>query len=481
MNFFFIFFLIFFNIFSGTMRKLKLNTKILASITFLSFGIAGFANAGAHSEDVYGPFPVTLKGYSGDCTNTVSYSGQIARHVQHDSLKDRSTKGSYAEMVAYYEGSDKNEQIWAPASKDGFPIKQTLLNEISSGKNLSGKTYGGTITAWPNNMTGPEVIDFWMNKAAANPKDVSVGLNYQQLLSKFIMGAVFYNQAVDNYLDEKMRADTKPNDKPYKDGKCYTGKEHSWDEAFGYWGAAAHSLLLSAEQNYNIAKKKDLVSADYNEDGVVDLKSEYVFAHAYYASSFDKGGKTSYMEDITRAFLDGRKLITSANGEKLTDAQRSELMGYVAIISENWQKVIAESVFKYAGSTYKSLVALEDVNNDDLAKEFGKYMKYWGELKGFSMALQVGKDNIGESATKLNRMIGFGPMLMDETQIIGIDSKGNYIMDKIYSMNDAKLHMLKIQKLMIDEFGVEAKSNDMLADMADLASKIGTSESAEND
>ncbi len=463
------------------MRKLKLKTKILTSITCLSFGIAGFANAGAHSEDVYGPFPVTLKGYSGDCTNTVSYSGQIARHVQHDSLKDRSTKGSYAEMVAYYEGSDKNKKIWAPASKDGFPIKQTLLNEISSGKNLSGKTYGGTITAWPNNMTGPEVIDFWMNKATANPKDVSVGLNYQQLLSKFIMGAVFYNQAVDNYLDEKMRADTKPNDKPYKDGKCYTGKEHSWDEAFGYWGAAAHSLLLSAEQNYNIAKKKDLVSADYNEDGVVDLKSEYVFAHAYYASSFDKGGKTSYMEDITRAFLDGRKLITSANGEKLTDAQRSELMGHVAIISENWQKVIAESVFKYAGSTYKSLVALEDVSNDDLAKEFGKYMKYWGELKGFSMALQVGKDNIGESATKLNRMIGFGPILMDETQIIGIDSKGNYIMDKIYSMNDAKLHMLKIQKLMIDEFGVEAKSNDMLADMADLASKIGTSESAEND
>ena len=323
------------------MRKLQLKTKILASITCLSFGLAGLANAGAHSEDVYGPFPVTLKGYSGDCTNTVSYSGQIARHVQHDSLKDRSTKGSYSEMNAYYSGSDKNKQIWAPASKDGFPIKQTLINEISSGKNLSGKTYKGTITAWPNNMTGSEVIDFWMNKATANPKDVSVGLNYQQLLSKFIMGAVFYNQAVDNYLDEKMEADTKPNDKPYKDGACYTGKEHSWDEAFGYWGAAAHSLLLSAEQNYNVAKKKDLVSADHNGDGVVDLKSEYVFAHAYYASSFDKGGKTTYMADITRAFLDGRKLITSANGEKLTDAQRSELMGYVDNISTNWEKVIA--------------------------------------------------------------------------------------------------------------------------------------------
>ena len=179
--------------------------------------------------------------------------------------------------------------------------------------------------------------------------------------------------------------------------------------------------------------------------------------------------------------LDGRKLITSANGEKLTDAQRSELMGHVSIISENWEKVIAESVFKYAGSTYKSLVALEDVSNADLAKEFDKYMKYWGELKGFSMALQVGKDNIGETGTKLNRMVGFGPMLLDETQIVGIDVNGNYVMDKIYSMNDAKLHMLKIQKLMIDQFGIEARANDMLSDMADLASKIGTSESAEND
>ncbi len=472
------------------MKKLQIKTKILASITFLSFGLAGFANAGAHSEDVYGPFPVTLKGYSGDCTNTVSYSGQIARHAQHDSLKAASTKGSYDDMNAYYIGADGDQALLAPSSKDGFPIMQTLVNEISSGKNLSGKTYKGTITAWPNNMTAPEVIDFWMMKAADNPKDVSVGLNYQQLLSKFIMGAVFYNQAVDNYLDEKMGADSKPNDKPYKDGACYTGKEHSWDEAFGYWGAAAHSLLLSAEDNYNIAKRKDLAAADYNGDGVVDLKSEYVFAHAYYASSFDKGGKTSYLEDITRAFLDGRKLITSANGEKLSDAQRSELMGHVDVINENWQKVIAESVFKYAGSTYKSLVALESVGNADLAKEFDKYMKYWGELKGFSMALQVGKENIGETATKLNRMVGFGPMLLDETQIVGIKgmmgSDGKYItseyeMGKIYSMHDAKLHMLKIQKLMIDQFGVEARGNDMLAEMSDLASKIGTSESAEND
>ena len=53
---------------------------------------------------------------------------------------------------------------------------------------------------------------------------------------------------------------------------------------------------------------------------------------------------------------------------------RARLMAYVDDISSNWEKVIAESVFKYAGSTYKSLVALEDVSNADLAKEFDKYM-----------------------------------------------------------------------------------------------------------
>ena len=69
------------------------------------------------------------------------------------------------------------------------------------------------------------------------------------------MGAVFYNQAVDGYLDEKL---SKPNSKPYKDGAYYTGLEHVWDEAWGYWGASANCLNLTAQQSYDIAKMKDI-------------------------------------------------------------------------------------------------------------------------------------------------------------------------------------------------------------------------------
>lgn len=447
----------------------------------------------AYSADTYGPFPVTLKGYSGSKTNSVAYTGQIARHVLHESLKKLAGKGDgganaaalQAEMMAYFGGSDKNKAIIAPADKGDFNIKQETVNEISSGKNLSGKSYKGAVTAWPGQMTGAEVLESMIAHAAQTEGgfDPSTGYNYPQLISKFAMGAVFYNQAVDNYLDEKLAADNKPNSKPYKDGAYYTGKEHSWDEAFGYWGAAAHSLNLSPSQNYDVAKMKDLAAADANGDGLVDLKSEMTFAHAYYASSFDKSGKTNYMSTVTQAFIDGRELIASANGEDLTDAQRAQLVAYADVIGSNWEKVIAEAVFKYAGSVYKDIDKLGALlaENGDTTKAYATYAKHWGELKGFSMSLQVGKKNLGETAVKMNRLIGFGPVLMNASQVTGMDSQGNYLKDEAPSWGEYQLHMLKLQNLMVDKFGVAAKVNDQTANISSLADKLGSADSAEND
>ena len=465
-------------------RVIALATGILSS--------SALATA-AFSENTYGPFPVTVKGYSGSKTNSVSYTGQIARHVLHDSLKKLAGKGDgggnaaalQAEMMSYFGGSDKNKAIIAPVDKGDFNIKQETVNEISSGKNLSGKSYKGAVTAWPGQMTGGEVLASMIAHAAKTNGgfDPSTGYNYPQLISKFAMGAVFYNQAVDNYLDEKLAADNKPNSKPYKDGAHYTGKEHVWDEAFGYWGAAAHSLNLSASENYEVAKMKNLSAADANGDGLIDLKSEMTFAHAYYASSFDKGGNTNYMSTVTQAFIDGRALITSANGENLTDAQRAQLVAYADVIGSNWKKVIAEAVFKYAGSVYKDITKLEGLmaENGDTTKAFATYGKHWGELKGFSMALQVGKKNLGETAVKMNRLIGYGPVLMNASQVTGVDSQGNFIKDEAQSWGEYKLHMLKLQSMLADQFGLAAKVNDQTANMADLADKLGSADSAEND
>ncbi|MEO0618002.1 MAG: DUF4856 domain-containing protein [Pseudomonadota bacterium] len=455
---------------------------------------AGTSNAAMAQSDLYANFPVTLKGYDGDKKSSVAYTGQIARHALHDSLKALAGKGDGGDgaalkqqMISYFSASDAGRKLIAPTSKGEFVILQGDIDSISKKKNLAGKTFKGTIAGMPNNMTGSELVAFWIDKAATTKGgvDTANGYNYPQLISKFIMGAVSYNQAVDNYLDEKLEADNKPNDKPYKKGAYYTGKEHSWDEGFGYFGAPAHALRLSPDQAYSIAKRKDAVvsAADLNGDGKIDLKSEYVFGPAYYAAGSDRSGKTKYFHTIMRAFIDGRQIITDAAGEKLSDTQRAKLKAHAKTIATNWEQVLAEAVYKYAGSVYKDMEQLKAVleANGDTTKLNNKYIKHWGELKGFALALQTGKTNLGETATKLNRLIGAGPLLINLSQVVDISSKGDYVRDQTISWGEYMLHMAKVQKLMEDAFGVKAKANAISGDIATLAQSLGAGTGAEND
>jgi len=441
--------------------------------------------------DMYGNYPVTEKSYSGKKKDSTSYTGQVARHVLHNSLKKLAGKGNgnpnpelKATMMSYYSSKDAGRKIIDPTSKGEFKVKQTMVDEISKGKNLKGKTYKGLVNGFPGQMSGPEVFEFLIDKASSSNKgfDPVTGYNYPQLISKFMMGAVFYSQAVDNYLDEKMGADNKPNNKPYKKGAHYTGKEHSWDEAFGYFGAPAHAMALNAKQAYGIAKRKDIKVADANGDGVVDLKTEMTFAHAYYAADSDKAG-TKYMHTIVDAFIKGRQLIRDADGAALTDEQRAKLMSYVKVIKTNWERVIAEAAFKYAGSCYKDLEKLRTIveSNGDASKAFAAYGKHWGELKGFLMALETSGRSLGEAGVRMNRLVGYGPVLLGGGQVTGIDSDGNFLIGGNRSMGEYQVHMVKLQKLLGDTFKLKARKNDVTGEMDDLLKSLGSSRAAEND
>lgn len=471
---------------------MKKSTLALALSATSIIGLSACAitdklNSTARNNTIsYSEFPITLTSYTGDNPTSVSYKGQIARHLLHNSLKTLAKRGDgtnaaelEAEMLAYYSDSEDGRAILSPVSKEGFPIKQTLIDDLSSGKNLSGKTYSGTITGWPGNLSGTEVIEFMIKKAAQSQGgyDPLTGYDYPQLISKFVMGAVFYNQAVDNYLDEKLSADQKPNDAPYKEGAPYTGKEHVWDEAFGYFGVPAHTVGLSAADTYAIAKSKAdaFDKADANKDGIVDLYTEMTYAHGYYAANIDKSGKSNYLHTITGAFIEGRQLITDAQGQALTPTQLEQLQGYAAVISSNWEKVIAEATFKYAGAVYKDLQALEKTvaDNGDAAAAFRQYAKHWSELKGFSLALQMGKNNLGAVATQLNKLIGFSPVLLGNTQVSAINSQGEFVQSGSESMTEYRLHMLKVQKLLADSFDLKARNGDLLAELENLLKSLG--------
>ena len=446
--------------------------SLLASVSTLS--------SQAVAGDVYGPYPTTLKGYAGDKTNSVSYSGQVGRHLLHNSLKKAIGNGASLDaMNGYFNGSENELTLLDPKTSVSFRVDVTNINDVSK-TNLSGKAFKGEIGGWPGNMSGKAVLENMIVKASQVEKgyDSAHGYDYAQLVSKFTMGAVFYHQACDNYLDEKLTADNKPNNKPYKDGAYYTGKEHSWDEGFGYWGAAAHGAKLSPRQNYDIAKKKDMASADANGDGVVNLKSEMNYAHAYYASAFDKGGQTNYYNTITKAFIDGREIIANANGAALIDSERFDLQAHARTICSNWERVIAEAVFKYAGSVYADIEKLRANSGD--AKAYRTYVKHWGELKGFALSLHTGKFSLGSLGAELDALIGYGPVLMNGTQVSSLDATGAYQMAGA-SVDGYMVNMLKVQNLMAEEFGIVAKNNDKLAGISNLAEALGLANSTEND
>ena len=58
---------------------------------------------------------------------------------------------------------------------------------------------------------------------------------------------------------------------------------------------------------------------------------------------------------------------------------------------------------------------------------------------------------------------------------------GAYTVASDKSMDGFAVHMLKLQKLMVEEFGVEAMNNDQLSGIANLTEVLGSSNSAEND
>ncbi|EPJ45669.1 MAG: hypothetical protein OFPII_26840 [Osedax symbiont Rs1] len=469
------------------MKLNKLFTAVaLASVATLSIQ--------ASAAPIYADFPVTVKDYQGDKNTSVSYGGQMARHVLHNSLKKLSATGNgsanpelLAQMQSYFANKDENRTIIDPVSKEGFAIAETNVDQLSKGKNLAGKAYKGLVPGWPGNMTAAEVLNFMIEKAAIADQgfDYSNGMDYPQLISKFTMGAVFYNQAVDSYLDEKLAADSKPNDKPYKKGAAYTGKEHVWDEAFGYFGTPANTLNIDAATVHAIGKGKPeaFTKADSNGNGKIDLSTEMTYAHASYAASADKGGKTNYLHTITQAFVDGRLLITAAKGEKLTDQQRSQLIAYADIIKTNWELVIAEATFKYAGSVYSDVLKLQAgiEKNEDVKPLFKKYIHHWGELKGFSMSLQTSGKDLGGFAVSLNRLIGYSPVLVGNTQVTGIDAEGNYQQSSSISLMQYALHMLKVQNLLADKYALKARNKDQLANLSKLAAKLGAGKSTEND
>lgn len=306
-------------------------------------------------------------------------------------------------------------------------FEEADYGSINAGKNLVAKIAGvdndlarGEFVGWniaavtiPGNVTGKKddsdnpvdttgerskphaLVQSWFDAVAANaakgdahPGDDYVsetGLNYKQLTQKFLLGAVAFSQASNDYLKDS-KGLAKDNSKGDKNGtKPYTPLEHQWDEGFGYFGAARDYNNYTDAQ---LAKKPDYKQDnDTNGDNVIDLDSEYTFAMAQYANKRDLSiAGADYSKTIMDAFLKGRQIIQDNFGTNpVTDgksaAYHADIAEQAKIVITNWEKIFAANVIHYINATLEDMAA---INGNDL----GELPKHWSEMKGFALALQ---------------------------------------------------------------------------------------------
>tara|TARA_B100000745_G_scaffold300560_1_gene255288 strand:+ start:71 stop:1243 length:1173 start_codon:yes stop_codon:yes gene_type:complete len=216
------------------------------------------------------------------------------------------------------------------------------------------------------------------------------GLDLKQLVQKFLLGAVAYSQGTDDYLDDDIDGKGLLTANTLAEGKSYTSLERTYDEGFGYFGAARNYLAYTDDE---IAAKggREAYASGYNDangDGAIDLTAEYNFGNSVNAAKRDRGtaantNPTDFTSKAFNAFLAGRQIIADANQQPLTDEQLADLQAQRDIAVEYWEKSIASTIVHYINDVSADLAQLgtEGFSFADMAK-------HWSEMKGFALGLQ---------------------------------------------------------------------------------------------
>ncbi|MCE2503886.1 MAG: DUF4856 domain-containing protein [Chlorobi bacterium] len=322
--------------------------------------------------------------------SSVSYSGQTVRNLLIQDIKiliDQSGKSdgkpvTAADILALYDHND-GDNLMTRTTTGSLPPLETAYPTISTGKNLTGKISGATLIG--TNKTVDQMMREWFAEVeilSNDPTRIRTPMAYtddqghdlSQLINKVLLGSVVYYQGTGIYLSQVADRDNTVQ----KGGTAlYTDMEHAWDEAFGYYGGARNYFSFSDE---DLAGSVDQFTNDANGDGKIDFKSEYNFGFSRNAGKRDKGSSsgTDFTMEIFQKFLEGRTTIVNQGSE-------TDLISARNAVANTWEKVIAATVVHYINET---LSDMDGLTNESVPSNSTNLNKHWGEMKGFTWALQ---------------------------------------------------------------------------------------------
>ena len=392
-----------------------------------------------------------------DSESSVSYTGQIFRQVliaelkaeistiasgvSDDSINPADATALKPGLTKFYEfTSDANGGDMLTISSTPARI-QAAFNDISrSGANLKSKIAGQdpeqdlwtsnttTLVGWSDAVTPHELVDNWFGALSAlcharsereesaplgggiiaNCYTTNNGLDYQQLIEKFLLGAVNYSQGTADYLGVSTpgKGLMSDNTDPVGDNN-YTALEHAWDEAFGYFGAARNYGAYSDEQ------LNDKTNIDTNGDGRIDLKQEFNYSTAVNAGKWDfavrEKSAVNFTQEAWDAFRRGRQLITDnreITGDVITQLREERDKAVLA-----WEKTIVASTIHYINEVLQDI---GKIGQSDYS--YADHTKHWSEMKGFALSLQFNPTSqvSGVKFAEMHTLMRNAPELGDE-------------------------------------------------------------------
>lgn len=395
--------------------------------------------------------------------SSVAYGGQVMRHVLADRLtatiggltaeidggKAAYKAGEVQGLLTFYYDHDATTSgdlahglvtTPAPAQKTWKALGSAKLADKVAGKDPVGqhKDWDKTgVVGWPGSPSPDALLRGWFaeldalavariagtipngadGKPLAKVQLNAKGHDLQQLIQKFLGGALAFSQGVDDYLDDDLdgKGILSAHSGPGGDGATYTALEHQWDEGFGYFGAArdynAYSDEELAGKGGDAQRQKGHFDSD--GDGAIDLTREANFGHAVNCSKRDAGAKGKAEIDLSgdawRPLIRGRARIAATPLGALPPATLTALKQDRDQAVAAWERCIAATIVHYIN---KALADVEKVKAGGWAH--ADAAKNWSELKGFALSLQFSRVArlSGAAFADLQQRIGDAPLLM---------------------------------------------------------------------
>jgi len=337
--------------------------------------------------------------FTRDNTSSVSYTGQVVRQLLIQDIKimidNLGAAGASAvtlqDFLNLYEYDDALN-LSTMTTAGNFGLFEDKYSSISTGKDLVNKVdvthfteVDADLRAWfeiiATNSQDPAKLGTSAVYTTNGNAPYADGLDLAQMVNKTLLGAVAFSQGASRYLADVGSKDNSQ----LVDGKNYTEMEHFWDEAFGWFGAAADYAGFSddalATKNGEVRYKDD------NGDNLIDFRSEYNFAFSTNAGKrdrFDNNGTTAAGTDYTKvifdAFLEGRTAIVNGDFAARDIAK-------VTVLNA-WEEVIAATAIHYINDVKADMA---DIGTGD--ENITNLNKHWAEMFAFAKSLRYNPEN----------------------------------------------------------------------------------------